>query len=209
MAAASQKPAEPKKEEAKNICGLHPEAFRVLIVGPLAVATVIVATVFMDVGKHTVAFVQKHWTSISVPLGKFLTNNVDAIVLASTLATFAPLAFAGLVVLIRATRDLKNFPDWQKLLLFVLVSAALATTTYYWKAVSWTSNEVRKYWNKVSDPIEDILATKVDSIIAGAAILCLAPIGAALIMYALRAMWNCRIRIVVEPTEEEKKKGKA
>jgi len=196
-AARAAADAAKKAEEDKNICGFHPDAFKVIVLGPLAVVAVIGATLFLDVGKQAVGFVQMQWSTVSVPLGKFLTTNVDSIVILSALAAFSPLLLVGLVTVFRATMDLANFPLWQKALLGALVTTACATA-YTVEGSLWYFDSVRYYWDMVSNPVEELLAAKTDVIIAGAAMCCLAPIGAALVMYLLRAVWNCRVKIVVE-----------
>lgn len=189
-----------KKEEdveEESICGFHPQAFRVLILGPLAVGGVIASTVFLDVGKVAVAFVQKHWAPASVTAGKWLIKNSEFIVLMITLLSFAPLILAGLVTLFRATQDLGHFPLWQQASLGVLVTVAIGTAVTV-EGGSAMMNNVRGYWDKVSDPVEELLAKKADNIIAGAAIACMAPIAAAMAMAVLRGVWSCRVKIVVE-----------
>jgi len=202
-AASSAAPKVEAKPEEKNILGFHPEAFQVLILGPLAVAAVVISTVFFDVGKMAIDFVTKNWKTVSAPIGKFLAKNSDMIVVLAAAAAFAPLAVVGAVTLFRATMDLHMFPWWQQAALGVLVTVACGTA-WSVEGTYWTFAAIRSQWNKISDPIEHLLATKTDSIIAGAALLCLLPVVAALVTYAVRAVWGCRMKIVVEPTEEKK-----
>jgi hypothetical protein len=197
-AAAAPKPAESqaKAEDTRLICGLHPEAFRVLILGPVAVGAVIASTVFFDVGKITIAFVTKQWSAVSGPVGTFLGNNSDLIVACAAAAAFAPLALVFAITVLRAFGDVKKFSVLQQVLFYILVVGALATLVTT-EGTLWTFDQVRAQWDKVSDPIEEILATKSDSILAGAAIFCLTPVAAAALTYAIRALWGCRCKIVV------------
>lgn len=157
----------------------------------------IASTVFLDVGRVAVSFVQKHWSAASVPAGKFLVKNVDFIVLLIALASFAPVALACLVTLFRASQDLGHFPLWQQALLGTLVTVAVGTAVTI-EGANMTLNTVRGYWDMVSDPIEDLFTKKADTIIASAAICCMAPIAATAAVWILRAVWGCRVKIVVE-----------
>jgi len=204
-AALTPKPAEPKEPEVKLICGFHPEVFRAVILGPLIVAALIAAAVSFDVGKKVVIFVDAHWNIYSAPVGKFLVSNADAIVLFVSLGALAPFAIVVIVNVWGAAMDLGNFPLWQQGSLLLLVSAAMVGTFLtQQKACLQVVATVQKHWNTISDPIEDILKNKTDAIIAGVAVCCMAPVAAALVSYVLRAIWNCRVKIVVEKTEEKK-----
>jgi len=190
-----------KKEAEKNICGFHPQAFWVLVLGPLAVLSVIVATVFLDVGKRVAIFVEMQWSSISGPLAKALQNNndgiVDSLLVVSALIGVAPLLFLALVTLWNALQDLGNFALWQQALLGTIVTVAVGTsvaipgTRFHWD-VAVAMDAIRTQWNKVSDPIEAILAKEgnADNFIAGCAICCLAPIAAALAAYVVRFIYG-------------------
>lgn len=208
VAAKPEEKPEDKREDAKKedkenyICGLHSDAFKVLVLGPLAVAVVITATVFFDAGKMVAAFVAEHWAKYSGDVGKFLATNGDMIVVGVAAICFAPFAIVVAVTLFHATMDLGNFAWWQQALLGTLVFGSLATL-YSLEGALWTLDAVKKQWDKVSDPIEAILVKKTDSIIAGAAVCCLAPIVGSLIICLLRSVWNCRVKIVVETGDKE------
>jgi hypothetical protein len=205
-----KKPAEPEKKEPEKkepqICGLHPEAFWALVFAPLAVVGVLTCALFLDVGANVISFVHAYWSTISVPTQKFLQANVDSILKATFFTTFSPLIFVGVVTIWRATMDLGYLNWWQQAGLIVLVGAALATVDK--SKYLFIFDQVKMIWDKVSDPIEALLATKADTIIAGAAICCLAPIAAAMVMYGLQMIWGCRLKLVTEPIEEEKKASK-
>jgi len=190
-----------KKEAEKNICGLHPQAFWVLVLGPLAGGSVIVATVSFDIGKRVASYVEAQWSSMSEPMAKALQNNtdgiVDRIVIISALIVVAPLILIALVTLWNALQDLGNFALWQQALLGTLVTVAVGTsvaipgTRFHWN-VSQAFKAVRAQWDKVSDPIEAFFHTQgnADNVLAGCAICCLAPIAAAMAAYLIRFLYG-------------------
>lgn len=200
------KPAEPKTPEPKLICGFHPEVFKAVFLAPAVIAGLIAAAVFFDVGKTVVKFVDGQWSIYSAPVGKFLVSNADAIVVLAAAAALAPFALVLLVNVWGAAMDLGHFPIWQQLSLLVLVAvAAVGAFMAHQQACLDALAIVQTQWNKISDPIEDILKKKTDAIIAGVAVCCMGPVVAAFVTYVLRAIWSCRIKVVVETTAEEKK----
>jgi len=195
--------APPAKPEEKTICGFHPEVFRAVFLAPLVLAIFIGAAIFLDVGKTVVRFVDKQWSIYSAPAEKFLATNAETILILAAAAALAPFVVVFLVNVWGALMDLGNFALWQQLLLFLLVVVAMGTainTEICLQAFAL----VRSQWDKISDPVEGIFKTKSDSILAGVALCCFAPIAAALVTYALRAIWNCRVKIIVEPAQPGK-----
>jgi F0F1-type ATP synthase membrane subunit b/b' len=137
-AVAAAKP-EPKKDESKkeekNICGLHPEAFRALILAPLAVVAVIVVVFFLDYGSVALAFVQKHWSTLSAPAGNILVEHKDAIVMVTLSILASPLVVVFLATVLRAAADVTHLNTWQKALVGGLVVVALGLRMR--TAVAW------------------------------------------------------------------------
>lgn len=193
-----EKPVEKKEDKENYICGVHSDVFKVLVLGPLAVAVIITTMVFFDAA----ALVAQHWAKYSGVVGTFLTKNADMIVVAVVAVCLAPLAIVSAVTIFHATMDLGQFAWWQQALLGALVFGSLATL-YTLEGALWTLDAVEKQWARFSDPIEAILLKKTDAIIAGAAVCCLAPIVGSLIIFLLRTVWNCRVKIVVEAGDKE------
>jgi len=196
------------EEEAKMIWGLHPEAFWVLVLGPLVVVVTICSAVFLkDFGFAALDFVKKKWDLVSDPIEKLLASRADLVVMLAMAAVLTPLLLVGVVTLFRAIDDVMNFPAWQKAsvlsIVFVAFMLYLREEERYWKLYTGVQN----YWAKFSDPVEAFLKTRSDELVAGAAIMCLAPIGVALIKYVLNAVWGCRVVIAVEPTDSAKSPG--
>lgn len=186
------KPAVPEKkdESHKNIFGFHPEVIYALVLGPLAVCAVICSVVFLDVGSKCWTYVAAQWNTTSVPISKALVKNKDNVVLGVAVAMFVPPALVVLVTIFRTIRDLhKSLALWQKALFYTIIVAALSTVitlkdTLY--SVEQVKKQVQKHWDTISDPVEDLLTRRTDTIIAGAAICCLAPVGAALLTCIFR-----------------------
>jgi len=202
-ASLAPKPAVPAKKEPALICGFHPEVFHAVILGPLVIAIIIGAAVFFDVGKTVVVFVDAQWAIYSRPVGKFLATNADAIVVLAAAGAMAPFVVVMTVQTWGAAMDLGHFPLWAQATLLALVTCAVvATVVTQPQILIKVFATVQTQWNKVSDPIEDILKHKADAIIAGVAICCMLPIAAAIVSYVVRAIWGCRVKIIVE---EDKK----
>jgi len=174
--------------------------FRAVVVAPLVLAIIFGTAIFYDVGKTVVMFVDKQWSIYSAPAQKFLSGNAETILILATVVAFAPFVVVFLVNLWGAAMDLGNFPLWQQLMLFLLVIVAMGTAINT-EICLQVFAIVRSQWAKISGPVEEIFQTKSDSILAGVALCCFAPIAAAMVAYALRAIWNCRVKIIVEPAE--------
>lgn len=191
------KPAEPAQKKETLIFGFHPEVFKALIIAPACFAGIIISTVFFEAGKELFNNVDK-WLA---PIGKVLINHADTVAIVAAFACVAPILLVFIVNIWRAMMDLGHLSGWQQVLLGLLVTIALATavTTEQGLAV-WDA--VASQWKLVRDPIEDFINKKSESILAGVAIFCLAPIGAAFLAYILQGLWGCRVKLVAE----EKKK---
>lgn len=148
VAAAKTEPKKDEKKEEKNICGLHPEAFRALILAPLAVVAVIVVVFVLDYGSVALAFVQKHWSTLSVPAGKILIEHKDTIVMACLGVLASPLVVVFLATILRATMDVTRFNTWQKALIGGLVVVALGLRMK--TAVAWDAYPDHSCLDKIS-----------------------------------------------------------
>lgn len=193
---------EKKDESHKNICGLHPDIFWVLIMGPVLVAIIIGAASTHDVGQKIIAAVLAKWSTIAKPVEKFIVTNKDIMVVGFAGVSFLPFALVLLVTAFRATLDVFKFPCWQQVIIYAIIGGALYTVIST-KDILWTVNSIEAKWNTVKDPVEAFFATRADSIVAGMAIMCLFPIAAALVAYVIRGVWGCRVKIV--PVEEKAK----
>jgi len=186
----------------KLILGFHPQAFMAI----LAInAFFVICAIGAGPGRQYIASAMTTlaatWKTASSPFEKFLVGWADFIVAGVALLGLSPLVATIAIAFLRAAMDLRHAPLWQKCLLLALVTAALATVGIFRERVFWLIEYLKAWWDSISDPLEKFLIDYADYMIGGAALFCLVPLGLALLSYALSAVWNCRVKLVVEHVE--------
>jgi len=134
-AKAKATPGPGDKKEEQTICGLHPEAWKALILGPLAVVAVITVMVFMDLGAKIVASVQEHYHNFKGPVANVLLEHEGTIVAVALFTLMLPLVVVAVVTFFRAFSDLQYFNWWQKILFVALIGTALGL--HFVAPVTW------------------------------------------------------------------------
>lgn len=185
---------------ADDLQGLEPPAWCVVISG-LVLGAAVLAVIFP--GERAIEF----WVGVRDPLEKVLTEHADMLVAFSAMACFSPLAALGLVTLCRAVSDLQYLNLWQTSVLGLLCSIAWGTLVLSEgptrdTIIALPKNSV-EFWDTWSDPIEKVLVHYSSSIVAGAALITLLPLALLMVTVVVRAVWNCRVKIVID----EKAKG--
>jgi hypothetical protein len=186
-----------------TILGLHPQPFVAIVVAP--VVFLILCVLAAGPGRASVVavgnFTATKWSAVSTPVTTLFVKRADIIVATVAVGAMSPLLVLIAVSSFRAAVDLRHFAMWQKMLLGVLVLSALGTVGIFNKQAIRMAMMMKKGWDSISDPLETFLATNADNIVAGTSILCLLPLALAVASYAARALWGCRVKIVVEPVE--------
>lgn len=192
--------------KTKLILGLHPQAFYAVVVVPLLFfgllllaagpGRVYIAMVYTKVG----AF----WTTVSKPVQQLLVKRADMLVAIAATAVMSPLILLFTVTTFRAARDLQYLNWWQKLLLATLILTAVATTGVIFSEKTLKSaSKLKAQWDTMTGPLTSVLAQKADFLIAGSAALCFFPLVLAMTGYALRAVWGCRVKLVIEEAKNQ------
>lgn len=196
----------------KLILGFHPQAFMAIVSISRLLCYMVAINVFFAVcavgagpGRTYIASAMTtfsaYWKTVSSPLSDFIVAWADFIVTGVALVGLSPLVATVAIAFVRAFFDLRHAPLWQKMSLAALISASLATLVISRERVLWLVQKLKVGWDKVSDPVEKFLIDYSDHMIATAALICLVPLGLALVSYMLGAIWNCRVKLVVEPVE--------
>lgn len=197
----AQASSEASPDPERQILGLHPQALCGVVFAPLVVfaACAVAAGPAKEHIKEAVTMGLTYWNTVSDPIEKILVERGDLLVVLAAMTTFAPFALLAIVTFSRALFDLRNFTTWQKVIFFALTFCSLATIFVTTEGTLWTIAKARSIWDEISDPLEKVIADNSDYFVAGAAMVALGPIAICVVITVLRAIWNCRVRITVEP----------
>jgi len=202
--------APPKKDEENTsteaedevgVFGLHPQAERGIIWGPLIVfgTCMILATpMFKDTTKSVILHLLDTWVFFTAPLEKLIIQRTGLFVALAAASSLAPLMIFMVINALRAASDIEqNMNSWQYIAMVFLLLASLATFLF-----TGQLNPTLEKWAAMTAPLEKLLIANTDTILLGMASLIFVPVIASLGAFLLRCMFGRKISVSIDFEED-------
>jgi len=202
--------APPKKEDENTsteaedevgVFGLHPQAERGIIWGPLIVfgTCMILATpMFKDTTKSVILHLLDTWVFFTAPLEKLIIQRTGLFVALAAASSLAPLMIFMVINALRAASDIEqNMNSWQYIAMVFLLLASLATFLF-----TGQLNPTLEKWAAMTAPLEKLLIANTDTILLGMASLIFVPVIASLGAFLLRCMFGRKISVSIDFEED-------